>query len=522
MNRYLVAMGVVVLFIVLITVTITFNTFFIYVPPGKMLIITAKGGEELPAGEVLAKPGQKGILEDVYGEGLHFVMPVVYETEIAPMIHIPPGKIGVVVSRVGKNPPPGSIVVADDEKGIRRRVLTPGSYRLNPHGYQVEVHDAIGIAPGFVGFVTSLVGSEPSLIERGVGSAATVVFARPGEKGVLRNVLQPGIYYLNPREYRVQEVEIGINQVSFLGDTGIRFPSKDAFNIEIEATVEWELLPEHVAQVMVEFGNKQAIEDKVIVPQSKSIGRIQGSNYGAKEFLLGIEREKFQHTFTQQLEYICEAKNVTIHSAFIRHLSIPDNLLLPIRESFIAVEKEKTAKVWEETKKSASELERERALILQRRKEVQAQTAALVNTIQAEADQEVGKIDAEIRLEIAQVQQEIASIEASKTVLLGEANATVVRLKGEAQSKGIEAKIGAFGENPRAFVNYSFAQKIPENLQLKLIYSGAGTLWTDLGGTAGLGDGHGDATTGGGGKPTLPTLKMMKDLSEGAAEPTQP
>ncbi|MBF0498829.1 MAG: hypothetical protein HQM09_01745 [Candidatus Riflebacteria bacterium] len=505
-NRYLVSMILVVVLMIGVCLSVIYSMFMVYVPPGHMLVLISKNGDEMPSGQMLAKPGQKGVLEEVLGEGLHFVMPVIYHTEIKPIVRIPPGKIGVVVSKVGKLPASGTILVGEDERGTRRRVLTPGAYRLNPYGYVITEHDAVLIRAGYVGFVTSLVGREPKALTAKAAdakpgqenaSASGIVFAGEGERGVHKDVLPPGLYYLNPLEFRVQEVEVGMYQINFLDKNNIRFPSKDAFDITIEATVEWELFPEHVAEVMVEFGNKQAIEEKIIIPQSKSIGRIQGSSYGAKEFLLGMEREKFQQTFTHELERICEMKNVTVHSAFIRHLTIPDNLLMPIRESFISVEREKTAKVWEETKKSAGDLERERSMIAQRRAEVTAQTAALVNITQAEADQEIGRVEADTRLQVAQKQQEIASIEASKTIMLGDAAATVVRLKGEATSKGIEAKIKAFGDNPKAFVNFSFARKMSPDLKLRMMYSGPGTLWTDLSGTAGI--------------PDLAGMKLLRD-----------
>ena len=38
-----------------------------YVGPGKMAIITAKSGSALPPGQILAKPGQKGVLEEPLG-----------------------------------------------------------------------------------------------------------------------------------------------------------------------------------------------------------------------------------------------------------------------------------------------------------------------------------------------------------------------------------------------------------------------------------------------------------------------
>ncbi|HNV72086.1 MAG TPA: SPFH domain-containing protein, partial [Candidatus Ozemobacteraceae bacterium] len=469
-NRYLIGIVLVILFMVMTFASALYHTFFVYVPADKMLIIISKSGEELPAGQVIAsRPEQKGIWKDPLGEGRHFVMPYLYETQLKDVVTIKPGQVGVVTSRVGKTASPGAILVNDDEIGIWRRVLTPGKYRLNPYAYKVDIHPAVAIQPGFVGFVTSLVGRE-----------ADGMFAGDGEKGIRKNVLHPGLYFINPYEFKVTEVEVGVNQESFLDENQITFPSKDAFSIAVEATVEWELLPEHVAQVMSEFGGPKAVVEKIIVPQSKSIGRIQGSSYSAKEFLLGVEREKFQKTFTLELERICEAKNITIHSAFIRNLSIPDSLLTPIREAFVAVEQEKTAKVWEDTRKSAMELEREQARITQRRQQVIAETQAAIRTIEAETAQEVGKIEASTRLEVANVEQQIALIEAEKTKVLGEAQATVAQLEGEAKSKGLESKIRAFGDNPSAYVNYSFARRLPDDLKLQLIYSGEGTLWTDL------------------------------------------
>jgi len=347
--------------------------------------------------------------------------------EIQPCVHIKPGKIGVVTSKVGKKPHDNNIIVNDDEKGIWKRVLTPGMHRLNPYGYTVETRDAVVITPGFVGFVTAL-----------LGKPTTNRFAEAGERGLKRDVLQPGIYYLNPYEYKVIAVEIGINQVTFappsnlnyarrtyaeaemdslserkagvqsepkrrkksksilpgwvkksysrkqaaeaeklilanqqrqisqqgvevqkgmISDNDVQkkmpaaitFPSSDAFPISLDATIEWELMPKNVAQVMAEFGNVKAVEDKIIIPQSQSIGRLQGSTFKAKDFLLGVSREKFQQVFRNFLFEVGKEKNIVVHSAFIRNIILPETLLEPIRERYVAVEKEITAKAWGKT-----------------------------------------------------------------------------------------------------------------------------------------------------------------------------
>ena len=45
-------------------------------------------------------------------------------------------------------------------------------------------------------------------------------FAGPKQKGILADILQPGLYYVNPREFKVDVLEIGVNQVSLLGKGG--------------------------------------------------------------------------------------------------------------------------------------------------------------------------------------------------------------------------------------------------------------------------------------------------------------
>jgi hypothetical protein len=455
------------------------HSVFHYVGPGKMLIIISKTGRDLPPGQLLAKAGEKGIQEEVLGEGRYFIMPVVNEVEEADAIEIGAGQVGIVKASVGADPPPDRILAEDGQKGIRRRILPPGRHRLNPHAYSVEKAPCTVIRPGYVGFVTAL---------DGVDMPAGAAFAREGEKGPRADVLPPGIYYLNPKELRVDEVEVGINQMSFLDKNRLQFPSADAFPIVLDATVEWELHPAAVAPVMKEFGSRSSVEQKIIEPQSKSIGRLEGSLYAAKDFLLGEGREKFQNAFTGELTRVAKEKNIEVHSAFIRHIVIPPTLLKPIQEAFIAVQKEKTAKFWEDTRKSAAQLEGERALIVQREQEVAAQTSALAAKINAQAGQDVGKIEAETRRLVAEKQQAIAGLDAERTLALGKAEASVQKRLGEARAQLFGLKVAAFGNDAAAFRRYTFATALPDDLGIRLVQQGQGTLWTDLGGTAGLDD----------------------------------
>ncbi|MBT8042706.1 MAG: hypothetical protein KJN98_06015, partial [Pontiella sp.] len=119
-----------------------------YVGPNQMAVITAKSGDPLEPGQILAREGQKGILEEPLGEGRHFLNPIFYEREIVPVTIIDPGKVGIVTSKVGEKLPTGEFIAERGQKGIWRSVLGPGKYRMNPYGYNIEIADAISIPIG--------------------------------------------------------------------------------------------------------------------------------------------------------------------------------------------------------------------------------------------------------------------------------------------------------------------------------------------------------------------------------------
>ena len=181
----------------------------IYVPAGMMAVVTAKTGKQPASGVILVEKGEKGIWREVLAEGRHFLDPVLYDVKLCQNISIPLGKVGIVTSKVGSELPPGEIIAADSKgKGVQREVLGPGVYRLNPEGFKVEIMDAINIPPGYVGIVTSQTGKAPQPGK----------FASPGEKGVMQDILQPGLYYINSYAFQINVIEIGMNQVTMSGN----------------------------------------------------------------------------------------------------------------------------------------------------------------------------------------------------------------------------------------------------------------------------------------------------------------
>ena len=541
-----------------------------YVGAGEMAVITAKDGEPLPPGQILAKKGQRGVQEEVLAEGRHFLNPIAYEHKIVPAIFVPPGKVGIVTSKGGKDLAPGDFLADAGQKGILRQTLGPGRYRLNPVGYEVKIIEAISIPIGYVAVVTSLSGKQTKDGE----------FAKAGEKGIRADILQPGLYYVNPSAFKVDVVEVGVNQVTLVGKKGgevitksqiatsnaamnelqrnvleeqqakrkeyfrgegsnsgmassmpsygqqqamkparpgkqdrdlsqdattksildesskstpgqipsqaafvlnqfVEFPSKDGFEISLDMTVEFELLPENIASVYRNYGDLPAAVDKVIMPQILSISRLKGSAYGARDFIVGEGREKFQNDMTETLAKVLGEKKIFIHNALIRHVNVPMQILDPIQQASIAQEQDLTNQEKQNTAKKQAELNTHLSLIDQAGQQVSQETEKLKANIKADQTKQVAEIGGEALRQAAEIQKQTAGVRAEKTTTLGKAEAEVIRLVEGEKALGYQMKIKAFGD-PIAYNMWTLATELDENIRVNILHSGPGTLWTDV------------------------------------------
>jgi len=539
-------------FIILIAVAwCAWQWFFcrFYVEPNEMAVIIAQTGDDLPPDQILAQKGQKGVQAEVLGEGRHFWDPIRYVRQIMPVIQIPPGKIGVVTAKVGEELPPGEFLADPNQKGIWRRVLGPGKYRMNPYGYSVEIVDAISIPIGYAGVLTSLSGEQT---EAGA-------FAETRQKGVRKDILQPGLYFVNPKEYKVDVLEIGVNQVSLLGKEGgevitkstmavqnramerlqynvleqqrqsrldylaeaaqsvmrmpsdknlpqsntepgkkarsvqtsgesmatlglaqyVEFPSRDGFEISLDMTVEFELLPDLIASIFSSYGDLPAVVDKIIMPQITSISRNKGSEYRAKDFIVGEGREIFQTELTRSLAATLKAKNIIIHNALIRHVGVPMQILDPIQQASIAIEQDLTNKEKQNTAKKQAELNTEQTLIEQRRQQVAQETSKLKAEIGADQQKQVAEIQAETMKKVADIARETAAIRADRVRKLANAEATAIKMVEGEKANGLLLRAQAFGD-PQAFSLWEFAMNLNSNITFNVLHTGPGTLWTDL------------------------------------------
>ena len=210
----------------------------ILVPNDSVGVVTKKFAlvgthRNLPDGSIIALHGEAGYQADTLTPGLHFgLWPLQFNVELVKFLTIPPGKVGCVEACDGKPLPTGRIIarqVACDsfqdaraflanggERGPQMALIGPGTYRINPLLFRVELANAIDIPDNKVGVVTT---REGCALAKGEIAGLTVeghnMFQNPqafidnqGTKGLQEQVLLSGRYFINPRFATIEMVDM--------------------------------------------------------------------------------------------------------------------------------------------------------------------------------------------------------------------------------------------------------------------------------------------------------------------------
>jgi len=185
------------------------------VPKGKVGVLIAQGGRKLRKDAVLAendeidektgnliRMGEKGIRMKILEPGTYPVNTKYFTVELHNALDVEPGKVGILTRKIGEPAPPGQILVPRESnyRGIIKEVVEPGIQYLHPYVYKWEIVDAVNIPAGKIGILTGKVGKLPP--------PGAILVSRDSEyQGIIREVLDPGMYYINPYEFEVQMVD---------------------------------------------------------------------------------------------------------------------------------------------------------------------------------------------------------------------------------------------------------------------------------------------------------------------------
>jgi regulator of protease activity HflC (stomatin/prohibitin superfamily) len=458
--------GIVVLLMLFLFGWLLYTPFRISVPTGSMAVLIKKTGKNIPnSDEVAPDETYKGVQRDVLTEGRYFRNPYLWEWRVIEQIEIPDGKLGVLVSLVGKDLPYGAFLAELDAegkpltKGIIAEVLRPGRYPINPYMFQVEMHDPVTVPAGYRGVVTNLAGPFPKNPNR--------LLVEEGERGVQPTSLDAGTYYVNPYVTNISLVDCRSQRFNLAENKDMGFPSKDGFWVSLDGAIEFRVAPDKVAEVYVTYNDDangplidEEIISKVIMPNARSYCRLQGSNELGREFISGDTRKIFQEHFQTEMRDACEPLGVEIIQALITRIYPPQQIAEPVRKREIAKQQEKQYHEQIEQQLAEQQVAVENELILQRQALVGADQTVVRLTTEAEQKQEVGVTMANQRLAVAELALEAAADKVAAILSRGKAEADVVAFQNQAEAAGWERAVKAFNGNGMQYANYVLFEKL--------------------------------------------------------------
>lgn len=230
----------------------------VIVPEDRIGLVTKKfvlfgADKSLPDSRIIATKGEAGFQAQSLAPGLYWGMWIwQYSVDMTAFTIIPEGKIGLVLSKDGKEIPTGRILArkvdSDNfqdarafldnggQKGRQTAFITTGSYRINTFLFEIIIVEQIKIYENMIGIVTALDG-EPITVGQIAGKITEghnnfqdcdQFLHQGGNRGLQPNVMLAGSYYINTWAFQIEQnpmtdVPIGYVGVviSYIGEDGL-------------------------------------------------------------------------------------------------------------------------------------------------------------------------------------------------------------------------------------------------------------------------------------------------------------
>ncbi len=277
-------------------------------------------------------------------------------------------------------------------RGLQEQILLSGTWNLNPWFVQVEQVPMLQIPIGHVGVVISFVGrahEDVSGLEFKHGDLVNV-----GHKGVWVTPLYPGKHPVNTRVMKVELVpttNIVLNWASRteahnfdakLSSITVRSRDGFAFNLDVAQIIHVGALD--APKVISRVGSMQNLVDHVLQPIVGNYFRNSAQNYTVLDFLSA--RSERQTEAAQHIREALGAYDVQAIDTLIGDINPPATLMATQTDRKIAEEQQKTYEVQEAAQKQRQQLVRETAVADIQQQVVSAEQGVNIAELQANAN----------------------------------------------------------------------------------------------------------------------------------------
>jgi len=445
---------------------------FMVIPKGKIGLVTAKDGSQLPVGAILARHvdsddfqdarafltngGQRGKQVGYLNNGVYRINTHLFELFQADITYIEDGNVGVVTALDGTPLDQGNIagniieghnnfqnfdtfLLNGGQRGLQTQVIQAGNYSLNPWAVEVEKVPMQQIPIGHVGVVISYVGTEGRDVTGDGFKHGNIV--KKGEKGVCITPLDPGKYAINPYTTKIEIVpttNLVLNWANARteshnldkGLSTITVRSKDGFPFNLDVSQIIHIPAPEAPKVIARFGSMQNLVSQVLEPTIGNYFRNSAQDSDVISFL--STRQARQDAAKDAISKVLEMYNVHAVDTLIGDITPPESLMKTLTDRKIAQEEEVTYETQRKAQDQRKTFESAKALADMQGQMVSAQQSVEIS--QREAEAAVKKSEGQAKaIELK------AAADAKAKKLMAEADAAQIELTGKAEATKIEA-----------------------------------------------------------------------------------
>ena len=263
---------------------------------------------------------------------------------------------------------PQAFIAAGGRRGLQEQILLSGSWNLNPWFVQVEQVPMLNIPIGSVGVVISFVGrphEDVSGVEFTHGD-----LVKQGHKGVWVTPFYPGKHPVNTRVMRVELVPTTNIVLNWANRTeahnydaklsSITVRSRDGFAFDLDVSQIIHVGALDAPKVISRVGSMQNLVDHVLQPIVGNYFRNSAQHHIVLDFLSA--RSERQTEAAQHIRTALAAYDVQAIDTLIGDITPPEELMKTQTDRKIAEEQKKTYELQEAAQKQRQQLVRETAL----------------------------------------------------------------------------------------------------------------------------------------------------------------
>lgn len=444
---------------------------FTIIPEGKIGLILANDGAEIPTGAILARRvesdnfqdtekflnnnGQKGRQTSYITAGSYRINLFAFTVTIADMVSIKENMVGIVTTLDGLPIEGGQIagkqitghnnfqdidvfLKNNGNRGLQPSIILAGSYNINPWAIQIEEIPMTDVPIGFVGVVISYIGEDGKDISGESFKHGNIV--SKGQRGVWMEAYGPGKYPFNKYIMKVELVpttNLVLNWANARNESHqldknlstITVRSRDGFPFNLDVSQIIHIPATEAPKVIARFGSMSNLVSQVLEPTIGNYFRNSAQDSDVISFL--ITRKERQQSAKEHIKAVLDDYNVNAVDTLIGDILPPESLMKTLTDRKIAEEEQKTYQIQRMAQEQRQGMEKETAIADMQKEIVKAQQN--VEIAQRTADATVKKAEGD----------------ANSLKLQVDAEATATKMRAGAEAEATKARAGAQAEATR-------------------------------------------------------------------------